>query len=144
MIVSDSREKKNEHILHYFSKHNIEYCVDTVDTGDYYNTDKPNVRVERKASLSELAHNLLSPDKKRFYREIRRAREQGIRLVILCEQGGIHGLEDVGRWKPKYGKATGKSLADAIFRLEIGYGVVTLYCDKRSTGKRIIEILNER
>lgn len=144
MIIADSREQTNQHILKYFERHEIPYTVHKLDVGDYAVEGNDAVRVERKKNLSELAHNLLSPDRSRFYREIRRAREQGIRLVILCEQGGIHGLEDVGRWKPKYGKATGKSLADAIFRLEIGYGVVTLYCDKRSTGKRIIEILNER
>lgn len=142
MIIADSREQTNQHILKYFERHEIPYTVHKLDVGDYAVEGNDAVRVERKKNLSELAHNLLSNDKARFYREIRRAREQGIRLVILCEQGGIHGLEDVGKWKPKYGKVTGKSLADAIFRLEIAYSVPVLYCDKRSTGKRIVEILN--
>ena len=141
MIVSDTREKKNEHVLKYFERKGIEYRVDTVDTGDYYDTERPNVRVERKMSLEELAHNLISGDKSRFYREIRRARAQGIELIILCEHGGIHCLNDVKQWVPKYGKVTGRALADAIARLEIGYGVPVLFCDKRSTGRRILEIL---
>lgn len=141
MIVADSREKKNEHILRYFTKHGIEYSVGAVDTGDYYDSNNPSIRVERKASLAELAHNLLSNDKKRFYAEIRRAREQGIELTILCEHGGIRDLKDVAQWKPRFGKASGRALADAIFRLEIGYGVPVLYCDPRSTGRRILEIL---
>lgn len=144
MIVSDTREKKNEHVLKYFERKGIEYRVDTVDTGDYYDTERPNVRVERKMSLEELAHNLISGDKSRFYREIRRARAQGIELIILCEHGGIHCLNDVKQWVPKYGKATGRALADAIARLEIGYGVPVLFCDKRSTGRRILEILSEK
>ena len=143
MIVSDTREKKNEHVLKYFERKGIEYRVDTVDTGDYYDTERPNVRVERKMSLEELAHNLISGDKSRFYREIRRARAQGIELIILCEHGGIHCLNDVKEWVPKYGKVTGRALADAIARLEIGYGVPVLFCDKRSTGRRILEILTE-
>lgn len=143
MIVSDTREKKNEHVLKYFERKGIEYRVDTVDTGDYYDTERPNVRVERKMSLEELAHNLISGDKSRFYREIRRARAQGIELIILCEHGGIHCLNDVKQWVPKYGKVTGRALADAIARLEIGYGVPVLFCDKRSTGRRILEILTE-
>jgi len=142
VIIADSREQTNQHILKYFERHEIPYTVHKLDVGDYAVEGNDAVRVERKKNLSELAHNLLSADRARFYREIRRAREQGIRLVILCEQGGIHGLEDVGRWKPKYGKVTGKSLADAIFRLELSYSVPVLYCDRRSTGKRIVEILN--
>lgn len=27
MIISDSREKKNQHILDYFNQHNIEYKI---------------------------------------------------------------------------------------------------------------------
>ena len=142
MIIADSREQTNQHILKYFERHEIPYTVHKLDVGDYAVEGNDAIRVERKKNLSELAHNLLSADRARFYREIRRAREQGIRLVILCEQGGVHGLEDVGKWKPKYGKVTGKSLADAIFRLEIAYSVPVLYCDKRSTGKRIVEILS--
>ena len=105
---------------------------------------QPNLIVDRKQSLSELAHNLLSPDRARFYREIRRARESGIVLIILCEHGpDVKTFADVKNWKPKYGKASGKALADAIFRLEMAYSVPVLYCNKRSTGKRIVEILTK-
>lgn len=142
MYVCDTREKTNEHILKYFDRHTIQYKVEKVDTGDYMNTENPLVRVERKKSLGELAHNLLSPDKSRFYREVRRAREQGIQLVILCEHGGIKNLDDVKKWRNPYGKVTGKTLADAIFKLYIGYHIEVFFCDKRSTGRRICEILN--
>lgn len=144
-ITIDTREKPQaiRGITAYFDRHGIQYKIEKIDTGDYMNTENPSVRVERKMSLSELAHNLLSPDKARFYREVRRAKDQGIKLVILCEQGGIKGLKDVRNWKPKYGKVTGSSLADAIYRLEIGYGVPVFYCDKRSTGRRIIKLLTE-
>lgn len=141
MIIADSREQTNQHILKYFERHEIPYTVHKLDVGDYAMEGNDAVRVERKKNLSELAHNLLSNDKARFYREIRRAREQGIRLVILCEQGGVHGLEDVVRWKPKFGRSSGKKLADAIFRLEIAYNVPVFYCDPRSTGRRIVELL---
>ena len=105
---------------------------------------QPNLIVDRKQSLSELAHNLLSDDRPRFYREIRRARDRGIRLIILCEHGpGVKTFADVKNWKPKFGKVTGKALADAIFRLEMAYCVPTLFCGKRSTGKRIVEILSQ-
>lgn len=141
-IVCDTREKTNTHILQYFEKHGIPYTIAKIDTGDYLNIGNPTVRVERKASLGELAHNLLSPDRRRFYNEIRRGRDEGLKIIILCEHGpGIHSIKDIRNWQPKYGKASGKALADAIFRLEMAYNVPTLFCGKRSTGKRIVEIL---
>ena len=141
----DTREKEHaiKGILAYFDRHGIPWERRKLDTGDYMLEGKPGLVIDRKAGLAELAHNMLSPDKARFYREIRRAREQGIHLIILCEQGGCHGPADVRKWVPKYGKASGKSLCDAIFRLEIGYGVPVLFCDKRSTGRQILELLTE-
>ena len=143
MIVSDTREKANDHVLKYFDRHGIEYRVAKVDTGDYMLDERPDLRVERKKSLSELCMNLCSRDRRRFYDEIHRAHDQGIRLVILCEQAGIKTFADIAGWKNKYGKVTGRQLQDAIYRLEVGYSVPVLFCDKRSTGRRIIEILTE-
>lgn len=139
----DSREKPQaiKGIIFYLNRHGIEWEKRKLDTGDYMLDGQPDLVIDRKQSLGELAHNLLSQDRGRFYREVRRARQSGIRLIILCEHGGIQSIKDVKQWEPKYGKVTGKALADAIFKLEIGYGVPVLYCDKRSTGKRIVEIL---
>ena len=144
-ITIDSREKPQaiKRILAYFDRHGIEWEKRKLDTGDYMLEGQPELVVDRKQNLSELAHNLLSPDRARFYREVRRARESGIRLVILCEERGINGLEDVKKWVPKYGKVHGKALADAIFKLWIAYQVPVLYCDKRSTGRRIVELLTK-
>lgn len=143
-VYIDTREKPKaiQNIIAYFDKHGIEWERVALKTGDYMLDGQPNLIVDRKQSLSELAHNLLSQDRVRFYREIRRARDSGIQLIILCEHGpDVKTYADVKNWKPKFGKVTGKALADAIFRMEIGYGVETYYCSKRSTGKRIYEIL---
>ena len=142
MIICDTREKKNEHILKYFDKHKVDFSIGTVDTADYMLEEKPNVRIERKATLSELAHNLLSKDKGRFYREIRRARESGIKIYVICENGkGIKSIEDVAKWENPYGKVSGKSLREAIYSCSIGYGIEFIFCNRRQTGKLIYEIL---
>lgn len=142
MYILDTREQTNDHIKRYFDKHGIPYTVRKLDCGDYAMEERPGIAIERKKSLDELAHNLLSRDRARFYREVRRARDAGITLIVLCEHGpDVKCLNDVKGWKSKYGKVTGKVLADAIFRLEIGYGVETRFCGKRSTGKMIVELL---
>lgn len=141
--IFDTREQTNDHIKAYFDRHHIPYREAKLDCGDYALEGLDGIRIERKKNLQELAHNLLSQDRARFYREVRRARDIGIRLIVLCENGGgIRTYEDVKLWKPKYGKVTGKALADAIFRLEIGYGVPVYYCTKRSTGRMIVRLLN--
>lgn len=143
LVIVDSREKPQaiRNILAYFDRHGIAYEKRALKTGDYTLEGHGDVVVDRKQSLQELAHNLLSPDRARFYREIRRARESGIRLIILCEHGGIHNLDDIKKWHNPYGKVTGKALADAIFRLEVSYSVPVIFCSKKSTGKMIIDLL---
>lgn len=142
MIICDTREQKNEHILKYFDKHKIQYQVKALDTADYMRLDNPFLRIDRKQNLSELARNLLSSDKGRFYREIRRARENKIHMIILCEHGkGITSIEDVAKWENPYGKVTGRTLREAIYKCAIAYGVEFLFCNRRQTGKRIKEIL---
>lgn len=143
-IWIDTREREQAigRIKAYFDRHGIEWEKRKLDVGDYMLEGQNGLIVDRKQSLSELSMNLLSPDKRRFYAEIRRAHDDGIRLIILCEQGGeIKSFNDVARWKSTYGRVTGKSLQDAIFRLEMAYQVPVLFCDKRSTGRRIVEIL---
>ena len=73
MYIADSREKKNAHTLDYSQRHNIEYEIKKLDTADYWNSENPNVLVDRKKDLNEVAQNLCSQDSSRFWSELRRA-----------------------------------------------------------------------
>lgn len=142
MIICDTREKKNQHILSYFELRGIPYKVEKLDTGDYMDDTNAFLTIDRKQNLNELCGNLFSPDKSRFWREVRRAKENRIRLIVLIEQGGqIKSLRDVPKWRSKYTKVTGYQLYNEICRCHIAYGVEFWFCDKRATGKRIAEIL---
>lgn len=142
MIICDTREKKNGHIIQYFEQREIPYKVAKLDTGDYMNSDSNRITIDRKQNLDELCGNLFSPDRSRFWREVRRAKDEGIKMIVLIEQGGkIKTLKDVPKWRGKYTKVSGYSLYNEICRCHIAYGVEFLFCDKRSTGKRIAELL---
>lgn len=151
MLWVDSREKWTQpnstdtHIKDYFDRHGIEWEVRKLDVGDYMIDGQPNIVVDRKQSLSEVATNLMNrKDSSRFWREIRRAHEQGIQFVVLCEHGGhIKTINDVPKWRSQYSPVTGRRLIDEMIRVEYAYGVIWRFCSKRSTGKRIIEILKE-
>ena len=142
MYIFDTREKKNLHIKNYFDRHGIPYRVEALSVGDYM-VDGGHVSVDRKQNLDELASNLLvRGDKGRFWREVRRAREQRIKLVVLCEHGGqIRSLKDVELWNSKFTRIDGKAVQREIYRVSIAYGVEFLFCDKRSTARRIIGLL---
>lgn len=144
-VTVDSREKRWEHIAEYLENNKILFDVRKLDVGDYMLEGNDRISVDRKRNLSELSHNLMNPaDHSRFWREVRRAREQGIKLYILCEHGGkIKSIKDVALWNDKYSGVTGRRLMDEIYRVHIAYGVEFLFCSKRSTGRRIIEILTQ-
>lgn len=143
MILVDTREKRWEHIERYFKAHDIEYRLQKLDTGDYMDEDNPAVIVDRKRNLDECAQNLYSTDTSRFWRELRRAHEQKVKLIFLVEHGGaIKSFEDVTKWTSKYSaKITGKKIANEMFRAHIAYGVDWKFCSKHSTGKKILELL---
>lgn len=147
-ILCDSREKWTQagsgdrHISRYFDELGIDWDVRKLDVGDYM-LPGGRVAVDRKQNLDELATNLMNrSDSARFWREVRRAHAQGLRLVVLCEHGGkIHTANDVPLWRSKHSPVTGRRLLDEMIRCEMAYGVTFLFCDKRTTARRIVEIL---
>lgn len=89
VIISDTREQKNEHILKYFKDNSIPYIIQKLDTGDYsfflpnykdLGMDKM-VLIEKKNSLDEIAGNF-TKDRDRFAREFERIDKEHFHLVI--------------------------------------------------------------
>ena len=142
-IWIDSREKKCDHIKAYFDKHGIEYEIRKLDEGDYQIDGQPNITVDRKRDMSEM-YNCVVNDKSRFYKEVRRCNDKGIKLYILIEHSSqIKTLEDVPKWKSKYGTISSREIMERLYRLHISYGVEILFCSKRQTAQKIIEILSQ-
>jgi hypothetical protein len=145
MIICDSREKKNQHILDYFNRHNIEYEIRKLDTADYWNSENPNVVIDRKRNLNEVTQNLCSPDSSRFWREVRRSYKDKQKFIVLVEHGGsIKSLADVSSWQSKYSRISGSRLQQEMYRIGISYNITWEFCSKRSTGKRIMELLSSQ
>lgn len=143
MIVVDTREKKWDHIRKYFEANGIEFEIKKLDAGDYFSTDQGDVVVDRKQNLQELCGNLSKGNGNiiRFTNECRRAKEQGIRLVVLIEGTNCQTVKDVSGWKSKYTKHSGKWLTDKMFNLTVSYDVEWQFCKKNETATKILEIL---
>lgn len=150
VLLVDSREKwtqggsRDAHIREYLSRREIPYLVQKLDVGDYA-LPGGRVVVDRKQNLDEVGKNLLNPaDSARFMREVRRARDQGLELVVLIEHGvNIKTMEDVKTWRSKYTGVSGYILSRQMRKLTLAYKVRWEFCRKQSTAKRIIEILTE-
>ena len=143
MIIADTREKKNEHILRYFDRHGIDYEIRKLDVGDYMLEGNDTISVDRKASVDELASNMLNRnDHARFLREAKRAADSGIKLIVLLETSKYKAIPDLATWRSKYSGITGRALMDAIYKTHISYGVEFMFAPKVSTGRRILEILS--
>lgn len=148
VIQIDSREKAKaiKLILAEFDRQGVKYYTSKLWAGDYMSLDNPRVIVDRKQNLSELCQNVCQ-DHDRFRRELVRAQENDIQLIILCEHGkDVECLEDVIFWEnPRLKKSpkatTGQTLYNILSTLKTKYGVKFEFCEKEETGKRIVELL---
>lgn len=143
-IIEDTRNKEGKHdnVRIYCENHGIELIRQKLDVGDYQ-VPGGRIAIDTKRNLSELATNLMNrADKSRFWKEVRRAYEQGLKLIVLCEHGGkVKTIKDVAGWNSPYSPVSGRALMEQIYRAHISYGVEFVFCSKRSTGKRIVELL---
>ena len=151
MILIDSREKPKAitKILDYFDRHGVEYDVSKLYVGDYMDFSRPNIVVDRKQNIAELAKNCTS-EHQRFRREIERAQRSGATLVILVEQNRytdrgetveVRDIADLLRWSSPHTKVRGEKVYRVLVSWLAKYPLRVEFCDKRSTGKRILEIL---
>jgi hypothetical protein len=148
-IQIDSREHKWEmaRIQRQLTAAGCKTIVSKLYVGDYQSLDNPRLVVDRKKDLIELCGNVCQQHE-RFTRELLRALDADIRLIILVEHGpDIQTLEDVYFWDnprtDKSPKATsGKSLYRSLVTIRDKYHVRFEFCTKKKTGTKIMELLS--
>lgn len=144
-IICDSREKKNQHILKFFEEKGINYKIQKMNVADYQIEGDNGIVIDRKQNLEEVATNLMNRnDKSRFWREVRRANKDGMKMIVLCEHSrNIKSIQDVISWHSKFSPVSGRCLMNEIYRVHISYGIEFIFCDKRNTGRMIVNLLSE-
>ena len=151
VIVVDTREKPRAivKILEEFDRQGIQVVRRALNFADYWNPDRPDVIIDRKQNLNEIAFNVVQ-GRARFLREVERCNRAGCRMIVLIEHGPrIRRLEDVINWKNPRLKVSPLAVSgERLFKIMVAmaghYGIEWAFCDKRTTGKRIIEILEGR
>lgn len=147
-FVHDTRDKATKHrnVDEYLVEQDHKVVRSKLFVGDVSLLNNQSVCIDLKRNLQEVAVNV-GQDHARFKRELERAQEYGIHLIFLVEHGGtIKTLEDVQGWNNPRLKdhplaLTGPRLYKIMLTMQNKYGIEWLFCDKRCTGKRIIELL---
>ena len=103
--------------------------------------------IERKKDLNELCCNLF--DKKdsegltRFERELKRAKEQGIKVILLVETEDMHSkiLSSKHFRYDKASKVSPKSFNSILRTLQARYDISIEYCNKKDSARLIHDLL---
>lgn len=147
LILEDTRNKpeKNAHIRHQLEE--LGYKVDRtkIYCGDYTWATNQSVCIDTKQNLQELVGNVIQQHD-RFRSECIRAKEAGIKLIILIVEPKVSCLADVFGWynpRLRFSKkaTTGRQLGKIMYSMREKYGVEFEFCKKDVVGKRIIELL---
>lgn len=161
IILEDSRQQagKHENIRRWFTVHGIEIKRTKLLCGDYTLPTDQSVCIDTKYGLSEVYGDLIGKDHARFVRELDTARECGIELVILVEEGGISSLSEVRDWRnprryqyfntpqrlrPSRPPVPSWQLQKTMETVAERHGCIWRFCSKAETGKRIFDILTRK
>lgn len=165
-IQIDSREKARaiRKIIKTFEENGVNHFSSKLLVGDYMNLDNPRLIIDRKQNLQELCGNVCQQHE-RFKRELIKAMQANIQLIILVEHGpDIKSIDDVYfwenprkhevRWRMVNGKrekyvvsakaVDGNQLYKSLCTIRNRYNVRFEFCEKKDTGRRIIELLGEK
>ncbi len=153
LLIIDSREKPRAitRIINYFNKNGVKYTISKLLFGDYMFYNNPLLVIDRKQNIGELAKNC-TIEHDRFRRELERCQAAGATLIILVEQNTytdrgqrvrVKSIEDLLRWDSKFTIVKGEKVYRVLKSWMAKYPLRVEFCDKRGTGKRIVNLLSE-
>ena len=150
-LLIDTREKPKaiENILATFEAEGVPVARTKLLFGDYADYNRPGVVIDRKQNIAELAKNV-TVERQRFIAELERAKAANARLVILVEQNrykdrdkwiSVKDISDLMLWSNPHTKIRGEKVFRVLSELTYKYNISVVFCDRRVTGKRILEII---
>lgn len=149
LIDTRERPKAIQGIMRTIERAGIEYERTKLLFGDYQDYNRPEVVIDRKQSIQELAQNC-TRDHVRFRAELDRAKKAGAKLIILVEQNRykdgdewrtVEDITDLMYWTSPHTTIRGEKVYRVLRGWMAKYNIDVQFCDKRSTGKRILEII---
>jgi len=147
VVIVDTKEQKNNHIIEHFEKKEIKYVEKNLEFGDYaFYVEKcetigimrdtyfqNEIIIERKASLEELSNNL-TEGRQRFKNEFLRAEDA--KKIMIVEKGSLMELA-TGKYNTKFDK---KAFLASVLSLNIQFDVELVFILETITGHYIHEV----
>lgn len=152
-LLIDTREKPKaiKTILKQFDDAGIVHESTKLLFGDYMDWNRPQTVIDRKQTIAELAKNCTT-EHERFKAEMERAQKAGAELIILVEQNRykdrdewihVERIEDLMRWSNPHSTIRGEKVYRVLRSWCAKYPIRVEFCDKRVTGRRILELIYE-
>ena len=147
VIFEDTRNKpeKNKHIREQLEALGYKVERTKIYCGDYTFPTNQSICVDTKKDMNEIESNLIH-DHERFKAECIRAKEAGIKLVILIQDQKLKQMSDVfgwynirKKWSPK--ATSGRTLGKIMYSMKEKYGVDFQFATRQEVGMRIVELL---
>jgi ERCC4-type nuclease len=143
VIIIDSREKKNSHIVDYLRRKEVQFRFMTLKTGDYSACLPQNEKfgivrdlyfsasIERKNGVDELVESI--KDRSRFENELIRSTKHPFRMIV--EE--LNGYEKIlkGEYRSKYKP---ESLLGSLKTFENRYNFTTVFLAPNTSGNYIL------
>lgn len=151
-LIIDTREKPKAiaRIIEQLDAAGIRHESSKLLFGDYMDYNRPGIVIDRKQSIAEIAKNV-TVERDRFVAELERAKAAGAHLVILVEQNRykdergewrqVKRVSDLMLWTNPHTSIRGERIFRALTALISKYDISVMFCDKRVTGRKIIEVI---
>lgn len=151
LLLIDTREKPKaiQGIINTVDEARIPHESTKLLFGDYMDYNRPSIVIDRKQNIAELAKNC-TWEHDRFRAELERAKAANARLIILVEQNRykdrdkwihVESIEDIMLWTNPHTTIRGEKVFRVLRAWMSKYDIDVQFCDKRQTGRRILEII---
>ena len=151
LLLIDTREKPKaiQGIIKTLDEARIPHASTKLLFGDYMDYNRPSIVIDRKQNIAELAKNC-TWEHDRFRAELERAKAANARLIILVEQNRykdrdkwihVESIEDIMLWSSPHTTIRGEKVFRVLRSWMSKYDIDVQFCDKRQTGRRILEII---
>ena len=151
LLLIDTREKPKaiQGIIKTVDEARIPHESTKLLFGDYMDYNRPSIVIDRKQNIAELAKNC-TWEHDRFRAELERAKAANARLIILVEQNRykdrdkwihVETIEDIMLWTNPHTTIRGEKVFRVLRAWMSKYDIDVQFCDKRQTGRKILEII---
>lgn len=152
LILTDTRQQKEKHIIKAFDKQGIKHIQTKLDSADYMALRfKDNqfvfdfsTLIDTKKDLLEMAGNLChTTEHARLVREVERGQSLGCKkFIFLIGEKNIKSMDDIKKWSNPNTKIEGETLLKVMLTFQKHHNCTFLIIARDKMGQAIIDLLS--